>query len=132
MNLIGLGFELFVADLARSRRFYETVLDFVSGQERDGYLPVSSGPVTIGLGLYSGLGSGHHLRSITQAPSGGSVEIVLEVDDVDAYYARALAAVPEAGGGIEPMRRRSWGARDFRIVDPDSYYLRITQRRGHD
>jgi lactoylglutathione lyase len=132
MNVIGLGLELFVADLARSRRFYETVLGFVGGQERDGYLPVSSGPLTIGLGLYSGLGSGHHLRSITQGPSGGSVEIVLEVDDVDAYYARALATVPEEGGRIEPLQHRPWGARDFRIIDPDSYYLRVTERRGHD
>jgi len=123
MNFIGLGFELFVTDLARSKRFYETVLGFVCGQERDGYLPVSAGPVTIGLGLYSGLGTGHHLRSITQEPSGGSVETVLEVDDVDAYYARALAAVEEKDGKIEALQRRPWGARDFRIIDPDSYYL---------
>ena len=132
MSYVGLGFELFVADLARSRRFYETVLGFVGGQERDGYLPISSGPVTIGLGSYSGLASEHHLRSTSQGPSGGSVEIVLEVDDVDAYYARAQATVADEGGGIEPMQRRAWGARDFRIIDPDSYYLRISERRRHD
>ncbi|MBV9354369.1 MAG: VOC family protein [Chloroflexi bacterium] len=132
MNLVGLGFELFVTDLARSRRFYENVLGFTGGKERDGYLAVSSGAVIIGLGLYSGLVAGHHLRRTTQGPSGGSVEIVLEVDDVDAYYDRAQAVVAAEGGRIEPLQRRPWGARDFRIIDPDSYYLRITGRRVHN
>jgi lactoylglutathione lyase len=26
----------------------------------------------------------------------------------------------------EPMRERPWGSKDFRIVDPDGYYLRLT------
>jgi uncharacterized glyoxalase superfamily protein PhnB len=27
---------------------------------------------------------------------------------------------------LEPLRERPWGLRDFRVVDPDGYYLRIT------
>jgi len=27
----------------------------------------------------------------------------------------------------EPLQRRRWGLRDFRITDPDGYYLRVTQ-----
>jgi uncharacterized glyoxalase superfamily protein PhnB len=51
------------------------------------------------------------------------VEIVLEVPDVDA----ALEAVERAGCSVvEPLRDRPWGLRDFRLVDPDGYYLRIT------
>ncbi len=26
----------------------------------------------------------------------------------------------------EHMRDRPWGLRDFRVVDPDGYYLRLT------
>jgi lactoylglutathione lyase len=54
---------------------------------------------------------------------GAGVEIVLEVDDVDAMQERVRAA----GHPItEPLEDRPWGLRDFRIVDPDGYYLRLT------
>ncbi len=29
---------------------------------------------------------------------------------------------------LSPLRKRSWGLTDFRITDPDGYYLRITSR----
>jgi lactoylglutathione lyase len=51
------------------------------------------------------------------------VEIVIEVENVDS----ALQAVLRAGvREVEPLRERPWGLPDFRIVDPDGYYLRIT------
>jgi predicted enzyme related to lactoylglutathione lyase len=57
------------------------------------------------------------------------VEIVLEVDDVDGYQER----VAEYGHPIlEPLRERPWGLRDFRISDPDGYYLRLTSRSPPD
>ena len=56
---------------------------------------------------------------------GAGVEIVLEVDDLDA----ALARVGRAGADVaEAIRRRPWGLRDFRLADPDGYYLRVTSR----
>jgi hypothetical protein len=27
---------------------------------------------------------------------------------------------------VEPLRSRPWGLTDFRVTDPDDYYLRIT------
>jgi lactoylglutathione lyase len=56
---------------------------------------------------------------------GAGVEIVLEVRDVDA----ALEQVERAGFGVvEPLRERPWGLRDFRVADPDDYYVRVTTR----
>ena len=53
------------------------------------------------------------------------VEIVLEVRDVDA----ALEQVERAGFSVvELLRERPWGLRDFRVVDPDGYYVRVTTR----
>jgi lactoylglutathione lyase len=53
------------------------------------------------------------------------MELVLEVDDIAAERDRVVAAGwPPA----EDLQDRPWGLRDFRILDPAGYYLRITGR----
>ena len=53
------------------------------------------------------------------------VELVLEVDDLEADRARVAAA----GRPIEEdVSDRPWGLRDFRVLDPSGYYWRITNR----
>jgi lactoylglutathione lyase len=50
---------------------------------------------------------------------------VLEVDDV----AGERDQVVVAGWPLEEdLRDRPWGLKDFRILDPAGYYLRITDR----
>lgn len=40
-----------------------------------------------------------------------------------------LERVSAAGWSItEGLKERRWGRRDFRILDPNGYYLRITKR----
>ena len=52
-------------------------------------------------------------------------ELVLEVDDVAAERGRVVAA----GWPLhEELQDRPWGLKDFRILDPAGYYLRITDR----
>lgn len=51
------------------------------------------------------------------------VELVLEVDDLDRDRARVLAA---GWPVVEDVQLRPWGLRDFRLVDPDGYYWRVT------
>jgi uncharacterized glyoxalase superfamily protein PhnB len=53
------------------------------------------------------------------------VEIVLEVDDVVGWRDRVLASGYPI---LEPLQERPWGLTDFRIADPDGYYLRLTSR----
>jgi hypothetical protein len=48
----------------------------------------------------------------------------------DLAYERASSSVGRLGGRMEPMLDRPWGLRDFRMVDPDGYYLRITSHDG--
>ena len=51
--------------------------------------------------------------------------MVLEVDDVVAGRDRVTAAGwPLA----EDLQDRPWGLKDFQILDPAGYYLRITDR----
>jgi uncharacterized glyoxalase superfamily protein PhnB len=63
------------------------------------------------------------VRAARLPPAG--VELVLEVDDVVAERDRVTAAGwPLA----EDLQDRPWGMKDFRILDPAGYYLRITDR----
>jgi lactoylglutathione lyase len=53
------------------------------------------------------------------------VEIVLEVVDVEAERDR----VRRAGWPIaEDIASQPWGLRDFRLLDPSGYYVRLTGR----
>ena len=63
-------------------------------------------------------------QSRLAAGRGAGVEIVLEVDDLDAVYESCAAA----GVVAEGLTDRPWGLRDFRFTDPDGYYVRVTTR----
>ena len=72
---------------------------------------------------------GYFGRDISAHRLGLGVEIVLEVDDVDGWRDRVAAPGHPI---LEPLQDRPWGLRDFRISDPDGYYLRVTSRTPTD
>jgi predicted enzyme related to lactoylglutathione lyase len=120
-----LRFELFPVDIDRSVDFYTSVLGFkVDADKRDSSHPYASlrrDGVVIGLSPRPSSGPQEYRRP----PTG--VEVVLEVDDLDAEY----ESVRQAGGEVtEGLRRQPWGLTDFRICDPDGYYLRITEHQA--
>jgi uncharacterized glyoxalase superfamily protein PhnB len=83
--------------------------------------------VAIGLGPIAKLPEteGHFSRARLAASRGLGVEIVLEVDDVAAMEAHVRASGYPIDG---PLQVRPWGLTDFRLIDPDGYYLRLTDR----
>jgi catechol 2,3-dioxygenase-like lactoylglutathione lyase family enzyme len=124
-----LRLELFVDDLDTSIAFYTGVLGFAVDRRGPDYVSVRRGAVVLGLGPVAKLparGSGPGFtRQRVAAGRGAGVEIVLEVDDLAQVTAlhehcRARGVVAEA------LRPRPWGLHDFRITDPDGYYVRIT------
>lgn len=123
---MGLRHELMVGDVQRSLAFYTGALGFVVERTEDGYAALRAGSVRVGLQRQADLGASHYFRpELASARKGLGVEIVLEVDDVANY----AAAVSSAGYPIrEGLKRQSWGATDFRLVDPDGYYVRVTSR----
>jgi lactoylglutathione lyase len=126
---VGLRFELFVEDVERSVAFYGAVLGLrpAAGYDPQGYVPVSAGAVRIGLQRRTALSADHHFRpSHFAGPRGVGVEIVVEVDDVDAAFTQAREAAVNRGGRVEPLATRPWGQTDFRLIDPDGYYVRVT------
>ncbi len=122
-----LRIELFVSDLEKSVDFYTQVLGFERlGGEAD-YVPVCSGSVLIGLSPAAGLRKQHYFNPELQTGRRGlGAEIVLEVDDIDDYFKKVNASGYK--NIVSPLRQQSWGLTDFRVADPDGYYLRITSR----
>ena len=87
--------------------------------------------MTIGVQDHTKLPVEHHFNASHLAgPRGVGLEIVIEVDDVDRAHALASVEAERHGGGIEPLRDRPWNTRDFPLVNPDGYYLRVTSGRG--
>jgi lactoylglutathione lyase len=124
-----LRFELFVDDVKISTRFYGAVLGLMPPSEFDpsGYVPVGDGEVIIGLQPHATLPPDHHFSpGHFRGPRGIGVEIVIEVDDVHAAFDRAVELAAPLGGAIEPLEVRPWGRSDFRVIDPDGYYVRVT------
>jgi catechol 2,3-dioxygenase-like lactoylglutathione lyase family enzyme len=111
---------IFPADLGRSVQFYVNVLGFeLVRDERDDespYVYMRRGEVRVGAVPHRG----SFPEGVRQPPIG--VELVLEVADLEAERDR-MAAVWALS---EEITSRPWGLRDFRLLDPDGYYWRIT------
>ena len=119
--------ELFVQDLDRSVGFYTRVLGFHVEKESPGYVAVRRGSVVLGLGPVAKLSSGQFFRpEITQQRNGLGVELVIEVEDVAALQARVQR---EGYPILATLARQPWGLLDFRLADPDGYYLRLTSSK---
>ena len=116
--------EIFPSDLDRTLRFYVEVLRFdVVKDERQAdspYLALCRDYVILGAAARAAVA-----EPGTRRPPVG-VELVLEVDDLDTERNHVMAA---GWPFIEDLTSRPWGLRDFRLVDPDGYYWRITETR---
>jgi predicted enzyme related to lactoylglutathione lyase len=124
-DAMGLRLELFVEDMDRAIAFYRDVLGFTLLRQEEGYASVQRGGVVLGLGPIAKLPDvgGYFTRPRLARGKGLGVEIVLEVEDVEAEFERVAAT---GWPVVEPLRERPWGLTDFRLTDPDGYYLRVT------
>ncbi|MGO1165182.1 MAG: VOC family protein [Janibacter sp.] len=101
-----LRIEIFPSDIDRAVAFYAALGFEVVGRKEGPprYASIRRDDVRIGM-----VQSPRQPRESRTVPIG--TEIVVVVDDVRAE------------------RDREWGLTDFRVHDPDGYYLRITDRR---
>ncbi len=124
-NSMSLRLELFTKDVAKTAAFYRDVLGFeLEASEYPTYQPVKRGNVLLGIGLLDKLSEAHHFDpGQSEIQFGYGVEIVLEVPDVTEAFEKAV----NAGASIsETPKDQPWGLRDFRMVDPNGYYIRVT------
>jgi predicted enzyme related to lactoylglutathione lyase len=115
--------ELFVEDTDKSRNFYRDLIGMSVVRNSPDYIELSSGQAQISICPKAGLRKGHYLAETPEQRLGCRVEFCLEVQNLKEIYDRAI----QAGAIIhEPIEKRPWGRTDFRIIDPDGAYLRIT------
>lgn len=55
---------------------------------------------------------------------GYGVEIIIPVENVESLYRKAKRFAKI----VRPLMLKKWGRKDFRILDPCGYYIRITER----
>jgi lactoylglutathione lyase len=125
-DVTGLRLELFVADVERSVAFYRRVLGFAEDHHVSDrrYVPMRRGQARIGIGRADALPDDHPVRRRAEERGGLGVEIVLELPDLEAAYHHARAVGHPLAS---ELTRQPWGLVDFRLLDPDGYYLRITE-----
>jgi len=120
-----LSLELFVETPEKSLDFYQRVLSFeVQGSASTEYTMLKNDDAVIAINSRSILSSDHPLRMETGERVGLGVEIVLRVADVEDAYRTAK----DSGWPVSDLALQPWGMRDFRLVDPDGYYVRVTGR----
>ncbi|MBD1222067.1 hypothetical protein GLV94_12395 [Virgibacillus halodenitrificans] len=119
-----LRLELFVESMEKSLEFYNNVLGFKLPIDiNKSYIPVKRGDVVLGLGEMKHLSESHPLKAPYGQQIGLGIEIVLEVEGIKDVYNNVV----EKEYPIQTeLTKRPWGLEDFRIIDPDGYYLRIT------
>jgi len=120
----GIVVELFVHDVDRSVAFYRA-LGFDVARRYEDYVLLRRGEIRLSLqgDTHAVTGPHYFTPHIQSFPRGTGVEISIQVADVDAEYIRARTAGLNI---VKPMQDRPWGARDFRVADPDGYFLRVT------
>jgi uncharacterized glyoxalase superfamily protein PhnB len=124
---VELRIEVFVDDIDLFVDFYTRVLGFSVFDDRRGhvspYVAVRRDGIRVGAVPAWDVVDKRHRH----VPTG--VEMVLEVDDLEGEYARVAAGGWDTEG---PVTRQPWGLSDFRLLDPDGYYWRITTKPIQD
>lgn len=110
--------------------YFESVANFKVMSRKPGYVQVRSklAELTFIDPMYWSKGHPFY-QKITGSGQGVGIEIGIVVADLDKAYA-AAAPFKDKGWPIATgIVRRPWGARDFRVLAPDGYYLRFTEGR---
>ncbi|MDM5207682.1 VOC family protein [Cytobacillus sp. FSL M8-0252] len=118
--------ELFVIDLHQSIHFYQEILGCSLMKQGENSALFKNEDTFLLLTGESILDEDHYFRKRNLANKGVGVELILSVDDVNDHYEQITKVAPKV---IEsPIKHQSWGATDFRVIDPDGYYIRVTSK----
>ncbi len=119
--VVGSKFELFVHDSAASARFYGTLGFLIAHRKSNGYTTLRAGETVIALSQLPWWLPTHWLGFLRLPPMG--TEIVLYTADLEGQQ----KSLDRAGYTPGEIARQEWGDRDFRVRDPDGYYVRVSE-----
>ena len=124
------GVEFHVADVEASIAFYEALGFSVVRRWEEWVRLDRDGAELVLMGDEYIRSHDHYFTPyLDRTPRGVGVEVTVEVADVDAVYAAAIAA---GLGIVKPIQDRDWKARDFRLADPDGFFVRISSPLRHE
>lgn len=119
--------ELYVDDITASADFFAQYLGFRADRIESTFASLWLGNSRILLNLVDTgefVDPNPILKDGAVSYRGAGVEVVISVEDLDATYARLQgAALPFLG----EINEQFWGLRDFRLLLPEGFYLRVTE-----
>jgi lactoylglutathione lyase len=115
-----LRIEIFPADLQGMIDFYTDVLQFTLLKREGTYAYLNRDGIFLGA-IETTTTETPDEMNWRRPPKG--VELVIEVDNL----VQQRDAIVGKGWGLEDdIKLQPWGLEDFRLIDPDGYYIRIT------
>ncbi|MBI1973964.1 hypothetical protein HYS54_04075 [Candidatus Micrarchaeota archaeon] len=121
--------EFFVSDLRRSFEFYRK-MGFETFQTTEAtYGLVKFGQTVVGLYASGDKITQHSWfgRFPKGTPKCYGVELIVVVPDIKKQYGVILNSVGKSFVA-QDLQMKRWGVRDFRMHDPDGYYIRFTEQ----
>ena len=110
----------FVADIARSKRFYSSVMGLAIVQDHGNFVQFDGG-----FALHDGAALHETIfgeKSDTPPPYGRkNLVLYFEVEDIETVFSHVSGQVEL----IHPVQRQLWGQRVFRFYDPDRHIIEI-------
>ena len=117
-------YEIYVKSLEASERFYELLGMKTSRKQSDFVVMISEG---IKIHLCPIEDCPDYLISVDCSKIVGSrVEFCFVTDQIDSLYNSLISNKVVIH---EELQERPWGKKDFRVIDPDGAYIRITTPR---
>ncbi|WP_051582346.1 VOC family protein [Lysinibacillus fusiformis] len=120
---INMRLELFVQNLKRSVDFYKNVIQLELYSQNETSASFKSKNLNILLTQQNILSNNHYFGNINTSRKGVGVEIIIIVPDIQSFHQRVCEMQIELES---QLKQQEWGLKDFRLVDPDGYYLRIS------
>ncbi|MGG2106855.1 VOC family protein [Lysinibacillus pakistanensis] len=115
--------ELFVEDLQKSISFYEEIIGLTFHNKTEVSAIIKMKNFALLLTSDNVLNENHYFKKGGLRPKGKGVEVVILLDNIEQTYQRVLDKHYPVESSLV---LQSWGMKDFRIIDPDGYYLRLT------